>query len=110
MSKSKATTLSDLAMRKEKPTETNTSQESPTVSTKVKEPKDKDQTMVTASGGGTGKTAHLGLVIDPVPGGLYKVRNRGGGTPPAEFAGMWTTRSDIKRRVDAYNTSRGKEG
>ena len=113
MSKSKATTLSDLARRKEKDTGTDTSVESTTASTKAKTSKGKGRATATTSAegsrGGTGKTAHLGLVIDPVPGGLYRVRNRAGGTPPKDFMGLWTTRSDIQARVAAYNKEHNKE-
>jgi len=77
----------------------------------VKTSKGAAPTSATKSDGrGRTKTGHLGLVIDPVPGGLYKVRNKAGGTPPHGFLGLYTELRQLQIRIKEYNESRGKEG
>ena len=57
-------------------------------------------------GGGTGKTAHLGLEIVPVAtGSLYKIKNKAGGIPPQEFRGMFTGLAKLRKRVCLLYTS-----
>lgn len=50
----------------------------------------------------------LGLVIVPVPGGLYRVSNRDGGTPPDGLGALYTELAWLEEQVAAYNDRKKK--
>lgn len=50
-----------------------------------------------------GLPSNKGLKIITVPGGLYRVKNLGGGVPPVGMGGMHTELARLQEAVRAYN-------
>jgi len=114
MSKSSTTTPSEQETVKDKDTVTETSAASSTASTKAKARKGKgrdkeDQSTDSDSDVGAASTAHLGLEIVTLPNGLYKVKNKAGGTPPKQFKGMFTGLGRMTKKINDYNLEHNKE-
>lgn len=108
MSKSNKATPLDQETLSESSTGTDTSVASPTASTKGKAAPATKGTKAGSSG--RAGTSHLGLVIEPMLSGLYRVKNRAGGNPPKQFNGLYTTLTQLTRDVRQWNKDNNKEG
>lgn len=51
-----------------------------------------------------GLPGNKGLKIEPVPGGLYRVRNLAGGIPPHGLGGLHTELTRLQEQVTLYNS------
>ena len=50
-----------------------------------------------------GGVPNLGLSLVPIPGGLYKVKNMDGGSPPENMKGFWNDLHELSKKIEQYN-------